>query len=878
MVSLVDGVLRRLQEEIAGNSKLKKHRSMKRTLPWNERGCSVGDLRLFLEELMSQQGATEPIVQSGGIYGVSSQFDELNASLIIHQLQNDGRFAVLSSENVRRANGFFRTIFGNRHLRNRNPLHFCVVDCCLISNVLNVPRQIFGLPYACFATDGLESLSLCLFAYKKRSDVQDRLRSIVLYRCATRRLESEVADCCKRLGIDARTWSASSQIERERCVAVVAGGLSGIELRHLAGEAEQEGVPVHVHVTDRQFRGIFLNNASMVHLELPAGVSSVSIEDGMLTSGYSLYRDPALRDMHMDVAMLWQTLYLSPNEGGSGSCRPIFVDLCLWLLGWTALAHIAEHGFEVTTTDSRQNVYDVVDIQRNEKGVRERSASWDKRDFAGILRHGKNMIVEANRTDLIRDFVFFQRAFVGGMSRDVLEASITGGGTRSINMAFEAVLRRAKRSWNGTGLPRVITGNPHLAVERAERRFGFLVVRVAKTGVISTKRLEEELQHPDVVAVYSQSLSYTDGTSDPVPEIVDILEKHNRRRLAAGAHAVAHINDCCLAFNVLLNNDGSDSSSGACMRVLDYNTKYTPTMVTIDAHKHMGAEKGISTVFGTLGTLSALDGSLRVGAEPSKGDLVRTLANLHLIGVDGYCRLYRRVDAAVSKAIGRLREAGLRLVRPFNRRAGSTVLCFEDPSGAVGRIVNRSGYYVGSVYNLHDTCSLERSATSASAWQLSVTPHSLRPVPRGSDGSGIALDLFVDAAIDAHRVVANSVARRVVRSLCSERSLLAHAVADNMPIYVFSKIAGGGLAESAGVTLARRYCTPVLDGGKLFCRNETLKMMNAALARLAALALVATVAFAFCFYTDATFKQLGYVAIALLLLERWGAFAVSAGE
>ena len=67
---------------------------------------------------------------------------------------------------------------------------------------------------------------------------------------------------------------------------------------------------------------------------------------------------------------------------------------------------------------------------------------------------------------------------MGGLKKDV-EAVSTGGGTRSINVAFETVLRSLPA---GFGRPRVLTGNPHLAVERAERRFGFALLRVFLEG------------------------------------------------------------------------------------------------------------------------------------------------------------------------------------------------------------------------------------------------------------------------------------------------------------------------------------------------------------------------------------------------------------
>ena len=93
---------------------------------------------------------------------------------------------------------------------------------------------------------------------------------------------------------------------------------------------------------DAQWRGVFARHAAPVHFALPGGVHSLSIEEGLLFSGYSVYRDSALRDLHLDVGYGWQAAYMSPNEGGSGASAPLFADFCLILLGWEALGQVGD--------------------------------------------------------------------------------------------------------------------------------------------------------------------------------------------------------------------------------------------------------------------------------------------------------------------------------------------------------------------------------------------------------------------------------------------------------------------------------------------------------------------------------------------------------
>jgi hypothetical protein len=111
------------------------------------------------------------------------------------------------------------------------------------------------------------------------------------------------------------------------------------------------------------------------------------------------------------------------------------------------------------------------------------------------------------------------------------------------------------------------------------------------------------------------------------------------------------INDSCLAFSVLVHNDGGKAEgggNGVSMRVLDLSEHYdTPIMVTLDAHKHLGTDKGISTVTGTPGTLAALDDHIKVGSGPRHEDLVRGLASMRLVGEHAYLEKYRALGTSI---------------------------------------------------------------------------------------------------------------------------------------------------------------------------------------------------------------------------------------
>ena len=133
------------------------------------------------------------------------------------------------------------------------------------------------------------------------------------------------------------------------------------------------------------------------------------------------------------------------------------------------------------------------------------------------------------------------------------------------------------------------------------------------------------------------------------------------------------------------------------MRLLDLSENHiTPTIVMNIAHKHLGTNKGLSTIAGTKGALSILKGCRRVGFQPPREDLVRALANLRFVGVEAYYGSYRNLSTAIERSVSKLESAGLKMNHGHHRIKGSSVMAFEDPSGAVA--IALKGYAAAMIY------------------------------------------------------------------------------------------------------------------------------------------------------------------------------------
>lgn len=794
-------------------------------------GLRPEQLQRFFAEALDASRAMEPIIESGNKYGVSSSFHAMNGELLMHQVKGCSAFQVLSEADQARAEEFFKLMFFSEDLRNRNPLHPSVLDSAVLGNLMNFPKHIFGFPFASYATNGNESLSLVLYSY--RQQCSSKTPSVLYVRTAgEEEALGDIQACAARLRMQFVSVSETELYSYHdvRSIATVLASFASPSLGRVAAWAERAAIGCHVHLQDTQWRNILASNAEPVHFDLPAGIRSMTIQEGLLNCGYQLYRDARLRDLHLDVGYAWQTAYLSPNEGGSGASTPLYIDFCFVLLGWSALGVIARQGAAPNLGSGPLQPTLIGDESKHSMvPISQGAAAFDE-----IQSWAKCCLDQSSpsREELERYLVAFQRNFLGGKRRE-LEALTTGGGTRSINLAFESVLLRAREQMGSSSTSlTVLTGNPHLAVERAQRRFCFQLMRVVSDGALCPDLLKREIGDLSVVAVYTQTLSYTDGITDPLPEILEIIEMENKRRQSINAVPVTLINDSCLAFCVLVHNDGEEGSTS--FRVLDLTeNSITPTIVTLDAHKHLGTDKGISTVIGTPGTLSHLTGHVKVGAQPTKAELVRGLADMLLVGVEGYQQLYRDLAVALEGAAKTIESNGMTIVHARNRIKGSTVLAVEDPSAVMTRKLKKLGHSFAYLYNL---CPSEPKRCQL-GWSLSLTPYSLRQLKSGKP----ALSVFLSDLVTVFKSVqaSSSSLAKMFRESSLPAILLSGGVVDH---WIFGLLTRPpGLTRSCGEVLLRRFFTALLDSGKVCSLKHQAPIRDASQRFLGMLAFLALI-------------------------------------
>ena len=776
--------------EVLVEDGLNQHSRMTHMLEFSDAGTTAEDFIAFIDELMALKLSKEPIVQSGGIYGVSEGINSLGAELMMFQLEHGEVVRCLEEADKSRALRMYERIFTDQRLRNRNSLHPSIVDSCLLSNLLNFVKHVFAMPYASYATNGNESLSLVLFSYLRSALEKDKDKEDPTVWYVGEEPSDVLRTVCERLTLQLQVVApeefASAQLTAKPVVVVASIDLPS--LGAVAKRCKKNGVAVHVHVSANEFRQVLVENESLCYLQLPSGVKSVSLDaQPLLACGYAVYRDYTIRDAHIDLPEKWEALYISIHEGGSTSTQPFYRDLVVLLLGWTALRKLANSMDEQTADDH------CIHINKLEPGEHQ---SEDAEEFEGIRARAQDLFLnqsKLSRGELEKEFVGFQTALIGGRSRP-LDVTTTGGGTRSICLAFEAALARHRETSDRTSRLKVLCGNPHLAVERTARRLGFEMVRLVNNGVLDLTRLRAHISDKSVFAVFAQTLSYTDGITDPVLEALEVVEAENANRDIP----IFFINDCCLALSVVIHNNGENGTVN--LKILDSvgeNFK-TPCIVTNDPHKHFGTDKGISTVLATHGALDAVEGHIRVGAIPDKDKLITAIACTKLVGAENYRELYRKLYSSVDKTVNRVEEMGITILHKENRTLGSTVFAVEDPSGFMLRQLKKKGHEVMQLVGIHR----EDEEKCQTGWQLSMTVHQLRTV----EGEVVALEQFLE---DLEGIFESS-KKQGTRGLFKENHVISYLASGNVTAYANSNLLQGGKLGAAAI---RRYITATLDNG-----------------------------------------------------------------
>lgn len=173
-IPLLDAVLKRLfelpsQDMLKSNGLAVQWPDTLKTGGFSLDGLTAQELRDFLASLLAASRGTEPIIESGNKYGVSDDFHHINGQLLMDECKASARFRNLPPADRARAEEFLQAVLFNTDLRNRNPLHPSLIDSVIIGNLMNFPAHIFGFPFGSYATDGNESLSLCLYSYRQQA-------------------------------------------------------------------------------------------------------------------------------------------------------------------------------------------------------------------------------------------------------------------------------------------------------------------------------------------------------------------------------------------------------------------------------------------------------------------------------------------------------------------------------------------------------------------------------------------------------------------------------------------------------------------------------------------------------------------------------------
>lgn len=210
---------------------------------------------------------------------------------------------------------------------------------------------------------------------------------------------------------------------------------------------------------------------------------------------------------------------------------------------------------------------------------------------------------------------------------------------------------------------------------------------------------------------------------------------------------------------------------------------------------------------------------------------MRAMADMLLVGLDGYKQKYIELAAAIAQSLATIEASGMRIIHGQNRIRGSTVVAIEDRSGVMSRKLKKLGHSTACIY---DACPKDPSRCQ-SGFQLSFTPHCLREVK----GGRTALSVFTADLIKTHEHVCSSYPSLAKRF--PENSLAAYLLSGgNDDLWAFALLKNPGFGREAVSLVLRRLYSAILDSG-VTCSDRHLSPLKDFLQRILACAIAVLV-------------------------------------
>jgi hypothetical protein len=221
--------------------------------------------------------------------------------------------------------------------------------------------------------------------------------------------------------------------------------------------------------------------------------------------------------------------------------------------------------------------------------------------------------------------------------------------------------------------------------------------------------------------------------------------------------------------------------------------------------------------------LICISNSTHTDFQPGRNALLRAIACMRLMGRQAYIDAYGKLGDAVANVVRVVENAGMRLFHKSFRAGGSTVISVEDPSGLMSKKIGKRGHYVARVFGV----APEFPDRCQTGWQLSATPHALRWVAAGKQGEEggdvggrMALDIFLEDVVAAHKEVQKNAFMQKLWGLFPENSFFACLIGGNMDPYLLPLLQREGAGRAITQRVVRRFFTSSMDSGVVHTRRH----------------------------------------------------------
>ncbi len=574
-----------------------------------DRGIDASHIFALIEEAKKERVHWADGKMSGGVYDSSKEHLQRSADFFALALDSDpNNREIFKDQEAKKI-----AVDAFTHFQTSNPLHGTMFPLSVkaMRELSSMFAGLVGQKHAIVSSGSAEALRIGLRALKNQTKAT---RILAPNYQMNHFIKAAATLNCEII---------SQFFRKEKTIAAYRLDQQSLAaLDKFANFANRWGIPVHLHLSNSEFRGLFMNALRKKNIEqiiLNRKIASISFDtEGLIFQGISatIFANIARFDA-LESYISWKGgVYTSINSAGSIPGADYIIAYLLALYhGMDELNILASKQLETKVSSHKNNDLLIKQlIQMFHEGVA------FEQIFEQLCMAKGNP--ELKWPDFIEELLTRINLSLFSAPLDEFSGKITSGGTESIRQIVQIYYNRYRKTYRDSPIF-LMSSTAHVAFERHMADIDARIIRIKETPekTIDLEHLRELIiEHGDGIAgIIASTPNYPFGTMDDIKEISALALQHN---------VPFHV-DACLGGFILQFIDSPQRL------FLDKEEFAGVTSWSADLHKYGFARKGLS-FRGLRKEFWKFDHSNEICAKRSCAQMEVGLLSMLHVGKKGY--------------------------------------------------------------------------------------------------------------------------------------------------------------------------------------------------------------------------------------------------